>query len=267
MKVDSKLQQVDDALASGDVGVVKTSLAELRAAIDQHIGETELLETVEKSYGELLNGKDHIQEVASRILTPMAFFTAATTALFARSASSGLPTDETQRIVFAAYMIFLLLGSTFLLGTLWPPEWEKREKDSPRRLHAFTNLENIARYDSVETLNAALKEQSKELAEFRTELIHAYLRERDGLVDYSKMAYRHLRVGIRALIVAFFFFVWLVGEMVLAGTMWEKGVGVSISVLAFAMAWGAFIRANYRLNAPMVGWLLLTAVLLGVTFW
>jgi hypothetical protein len=86
------------------------------------------IDLAEASFKTVLDADYHLDDKASRILSAMAFLTAAAAAIFAKAYSSGTPGAprilvfgvDLSLVAFLAYMVFVLIGAGLFLAALGP---------------------------------------------------------------------------------------------------------------------------------------------------
>src|SRR5437763_2496252 len=88
----------------------------------------ELIQLAETTFKAVLDADYHLDDKASRILSAMAFLTAAAAAIFAKAYSSGIPGTtrvlvfgwDLSLVAFLSYMLLVLIGAAFYLAALGP---------------------------------------------------------------------------------------------------------------------------------------------------
>lgn len=212
------------------------------------------LEMAETAYEAVRDARNHAREMASRILTTMAFFTAAATALYVAIYSHN-PGESTERLELAkigitVYLVATLTGSLFYLSTLWPPgpAWSKHPKDDT---YAFS-----LRYFNAKLKFASTNElRGQKVSDVEELLITDFLRERDNA---SKSAYsvgRQLQVGSFLFIIAFLGILLLVAAH-LYSTRKEGLLAFTVmsGVMTALGAFGAWLRTWGESTGTRGGW-------------
>jgi hypothetical protein len=219
------------------------------------------------SYSGLFETRNHIQDLAARILTSAAFFTAAATAIFAQS-SANLSENVRlwPRLFFGLYTLCVTAGAMFLLASMWPAIWNKVH-GANNYVHTFSHPKNAAEYQNIEGI------PSETIEEYRKELFVAYIRERDYILDDSEGITELLRVGGIFLIGAFFAFALLASTLFFDKTCirWFFP-SFAAAFFSAAMASGSFIRHYYtaKTYSPSfdywwVIWIIVAGIMVVVT--
>jgi hypothetical protein len=199
-----------------------------------------------ESYSGLFDTRNHIQDLAGRILAAAAFFTAAAGALFKTSYDrlESSPTSFWPTFFFSFYLLGVLAGAMFLLAAMWPAVWnailktENSQKVKEEFKHTFSHPKNAFPIDDAGSDIKA--------ATYREELMQLYWRERTSVLDDSKAITELLRWGGISLMISFFAFVQLAATL-----FFEQGCqqwatnAIGTTLLSAGMTAANFIRREY----------------------
>lgn len=234
--------------------------------------ETDLIDIAEQSFSGLLATKNHLQDSASRILTSSAFLTAAAAAIY-REALLLLKATNVPvfwpTLWFFGYILCVTFGALFFLAGLWNPRWRRANhhtapagnglnKPPPTFTHSFIFFRDVK--NEIKS-RASMGAPSV----YRSELLEAYLREREEVVTEGKQVTLLMQWGGVLLGAAFFFFLALASTLFLkhdpASTpgAWAP-VMFAWSAYFTTLGIGAYIRGNHQFNH--VHWLWPLAALL-----
>jgi hypothetical protein len=243
---------------------------DLKASLEiPGVSDSELMDVADRSYSNLRHTKDQLQDSASRILAAIAFLTAAAVAIFRESVSltpDGKAPPLWPTLWVSGYLLCVVLGALFLLAGMWSGVWgyprikldASEVEDKKAYLHSFVLLRNLDR-----TKNK--KQDIGDLTAFqnyRTELVNAYLRDRNEVAREARELTHLLHWGGVCLIGAFYFLVALTSTLILQQTSYGwVALWAGSTLLSAVLCVGSYIRAQHKFRW---GWPRSWAIVTGV---
>ena len=188
------------------------------------------IQLVEASFKTVLDSDLHEDDKAGRILSAMAFLTAAAAVIFnvahPSNASTTTPGAGSSSIsVFAlfAYFFFVLVGAVLYLGALGPnfnrPSWFRRRSQG---VHSLLFFQNIGALDEKAWSDYWLKD-GKTLAELHNKLVENYIAECRLIAQKEEAKVTLMSLGSLSFRIAILFLVVLMATLFLPDS---GGVGV-----------------------------------------
>lgn len=230
------------------------------------------LELAKTAYEAIRDTRNHAREMASRILTAMAFFTAAAIALYVAIYNHN-PGESTERLELAkaglsVYLVATLIGSLFYLSTLWPlgPVWKKDPQNNDKFAFSFKNLNSDLKFVELAELTNTSNPS------FENILVTDFLRERKAGAISGFAVGRQLQVGSFMFIIAFEGILLLLAAH-LYSTRKEGLLAFTVmtGLLTAFGAFGAWLRtqgeSTFTRGTWTVIWLLGTILSIGGYYW
>lgn len=196
------------------------------------------IQLVEASFNAVLNSDLHEDDKAGRILSAIAFLTAAAAGIFSAAYSPNLGGATLNRtlqqspltifglnasvLAFSAYIFFILIGAVLYLGALGPsfnrPSWFGNRS---QQVHSLLFFRNIGALDAATWSNYWLKDGNT-LAELQSKLVENYIYECWLIAQKEEAKVTLMSLGSLSFRIAILFLVMLTATLFLPnpGMVW-----------------------------------------------
>jgi hypothetical protein len=293
-------------MSTPEIKGLQSRITALEAKVDGH-SEPKLIDLSEKVITDTLEVNQHFDDKASRILSAMAFLTAAAAAIFTKAYSPSPPAElirpdftnainkvswdmphatlggiEWSLVSFSLYMLFVLVGAVLYLTALGPflnisQAWRReirpdRSTDKSLKLSSLAFFYFISEVDEKEW-EEYWKPPVRTPENLQEELADNYIKEARKVAQNAKVKYTYLSVGSLFFIVAIFFLMALI-----AGLLSTDNRVVWFLTMVGGIVWATTLAGVTKVRPPretkthwiwvgVAAALSVTAVILGVGIW
>jgi hypothetical protein len=221
------------------------------------------LKLAETTFKTVLDADVHQDNKASRVLSAMAFLTAATAAVFGRAypASVALPplllpgtSLDLRPITFVCYLILVLIGSALYLSALGPslniPPW-LRARPGSRKVKSLLFFNAIASTDE----SSWQQLWARDSAELQRRMLESYIDESRLIAQKAQAKFVLMSLGSLSFRLA------LISLGVLAATLFSGERLVfsfalsACALICFVFAFTTWRRPPSKVRAGTIGWL------------